>query len=112
MIKRFVAVVLTVIVLVSAVMAFDDNDAPVKILKKPRIETKDVCGESTLFVRLRVTFHESGKVTESKITVPSGCDEFDRQAVKAATGIKLRPARKDGTNITVVKQVEYRFDKY
>jgi TonB family protein len=65
----------------------------------------------TAIVRLKVTFHKSGKVTKAKVISSGGCKLFDEQALNAAKNIKFEPAVKDGKKITKEKTVEYTFTK-
>jgi TonB family protein len=83
-------------------------DEPVKILKKPRVELGR-CSESSGITKLRVTFDKSAKITEAVVVLSSGCEDFDKNALKAARGIKFKPAIKEGEAVTVTKPVEYSF---
>jgi len=83
-------------------------DKPVKILNKPRVKLGQ-CSQSSGITKLRVTFDKSAKITEAVIVQSSGCEDFDNNALKAARGIKFKPAIKDGEEVTVIKPVEYTF---
>jgi TonB family protein len=80
----------------------------VKILNKPRVELGR-CSQPSGITKLRVTFDKSAKITEAVIVQSSGCQDFDNNAIKAARGIKFKPAIKDGEEATVTKPVEYSF---
>ncbi len=84
------------------------------IIERPKVDVSRVreCGRDSGVVQLSVVFHKSGKVTEVEIVTSSGCEFFDRAALKAAKAIKFKPARQDGNNITVTKRVEYRFTTF
>jgi len=82
-----------------------------EIKSKPRAEMGD-CLQSSGLTRLRVTFDKTAKVTFAEIVIASGCEGFDKRAIKAAKGIKFKPAVKNGEPVTVVKSVEYIFQKY
>jgi TonB family protein len=45
--------------------------------------------------------------TVQAIAEPSGCESFDKEALRLARKIKFKPAVKDGVPITVVKTTEY-----
>ncbi len=70
----------------------------------------DDCPESGV-VRLRVTFDKSGKATNVEIVSSAGCSSFDEQASKAAKKIKFKPTKKDRKKNTIIKLVEYTFQK-
>jgi TonB family protein len=88
-----------------------ESDQPLKIKRKPQPGIGN-CGQSAGLTRLRVTFDKSGKVGGAEIIVSSGCDGFDRQAVKAANKIKFTPQIKNGEPVTVTKLVEYIFRRF
>jgi len=67
---------------------------------------------SGLRVGLKVRFHSTGNVTEVLISRFSGCDYFDKEAVRVAKKIKFKPEVKDGEAVSVVKTVEYAFGIY
>jgi TonB family protein len=83
-------------------------DQPVKILKKPVVQLGR-CSQSSGITKLRVTFDKSAKITAAAIVQSSGCEEFDKNALRAALGIKFKPAVKNGEAVTVSKPVEYAF---
>jgi TonB family protein len=85
-----------------------EADKPVKILNKPRAQFGR-CSQSSGQTKLRVTFDKSAKITDAVVVQSSGCDDFDKSALKAARGIKFKPAIKDGEAATVTKPVEYSF---
>ena len=84
------------------------QDQPIKIKSKPRAGPEN-CSQSSGTVVLKVTFDKSAKITDVKTFSPSGCDGFDRNAIKSAIEIKFSPAIKNGEPITLVKQVVYTF---
>ncbi len=88
---------------------YDEN---VVIKKKPRVGTARFCSQTSGTARLRVTFDKSEKVTDIIIISPSGCNNFDKNAVRAAKKIKFKPAIKNGEPITITKLVEYTFTLY
>jgi len=83
-------------------------DQPVKIIKKPVVQFGR-CSQSSGITKLRVTFDKSAKITDAKVIQTSGCEDFDKNALKAALGIKFKPAIKNGEAVTVTKPVEYTF---
>ena len=83
-------------------------DQPVKILKKPVVQFGR-CSQPSGITKLRVTFDKSAKITGAAIVQTSGCEDFDKNALKAALGIKFKPATKNGEAVTVSKPVEYAF---
>lgn len=87
------------------------TDRPLKIKHKPFANIGECSGKSQGVTRVKVTFHKSGKVTEAETAVPSGCANFDREAIKAASRIKFEPAIKNGEPVTVVKLIQYKFRK-
>ena len=95
----------------SVTVAKKKSDSPVKIIKKPVVRMGN-CPQSSGVTQLRVTFDKSAKITEAAITKSSGCEDFDKNAIRAALGIKFKPAVKDGEEITVTKPVEYTFQRY
>jgi TonB family protein len=62
-----------------------------------------------LHVKIKVTFHSSGKVTAAEIDESSGCKFFDKETLRVARKIKFNPAIKNGEAVTVVKMVEYNY---
>ncbi|HEX8368357.1 MAG TPA: energy transducer TonB [Pyrinomonadaceae bacterium] len=91
--------------------ATQEKDRPLEIEHKPFAKTGNCPHQSRGLTRLRVTFDKSAKVTNAKIVISSGCDDFDREAVKAAGGIRFKPAIKNGEPVTVSKLIEYKFRK-
>ena len=82
-----------------------------EIKRKPPVAMNAVinCRESSGFAKLKVTFDKSAKVTNVDLFFSSGCESFDKGAIKAATKIKFNPAIENGEMITVVKTVVYEF---
>jgi TonB family protein len=88
-----------------------EKDRPLQIEHKPFAKTGNCPNKSRGLTRLRVTFDKSAKVTNAEIVISSGCDDFDRAAVRAASAIKFKPAIKNGEPVTVSKLMEYKFRK-
>ncbi len=91
-----------------------DGNSPLKIIKKtsPSGRVFSKCfkenpRQTSLFMRLKGTFHALGKITDVEIIEPSGCDYFDEEAIKVAKKIKFKPEIKDGESITVTKVIVY-----
>lgn len=59
--------------------------------------------------KLRATFDKSAKVTDVVVTQSSGCEAFDKNAIRAARGIKFKPATKNGEAVSISKPLEYQF---
>ncbi len=94
------------------------NDQKLKITKKAPVSA-DVMfrclkgsRNSGLLVRLKVTFHSSGTVTDVVVSRSSGCDYFDSEALRVAKKIKFKPEVKGGEAITVIRSVEYQAGIY
>ena len=87
------------------------KDRPLEIKSKPRVSLGD-CRQSEGITRLRATFDKSEKITIIELLISSGCESFDKNALRAAKGIKFKTEIKDGEPITVTKQLEYSFAKY
>jgi TonB family protein len=62
-------------------------------------------------VIIKVTFHKSGKITDTKISQSSGCFKFDSSAVEAARGIKFEPKIRNGEAISIIKAVQYFYSR-
>lgn len=61
----------------------------------------------SMLVTVRVVLHRSGKVTEAHVVKGmTGC-AYDREAIKAARGLKFVPAMKDGHPVSQYVDVEY-----
>jgi TonB family protein len=86
-------------------------DRPVNVTSKPKPRWAN-CQDDHLRVMILVTFDKSAEVTKTEVRKRSGCDEFDKNALAAAQNIKFEPALRDGEPITVVKNVEYAFNRY
>jgi len=87
-------------------------DKPVKIKKKPQSSARGCQAQSSGRMQVKVTFDKSAFVTEVMQLSSSGCNSFDREALRAARKIQFEPAVKDGAAITVVKTVEYAYSVY
>jgi outer membrane biosynthesis protein TonB len=59
------------------------EDKPLEIKKKPDVGYFD-CSESSGLARVKVTFDKSETITNAELIIASGCESFDRQAVRAA----------------------------
>lgn len=92
-------------------VAAQQSDRPFRILYKPKAALSGDCGRSgSGTVELRVTFDKSEKVTNVEKLELSGCLAFDRNAIKAAKGIKFQTEIKNGEAITVVRRIIYKFN--
>jgi TonB family protein len=60
-------------------------------------------------VKIKVTFHSSGKVTMAEIAESSGCKFFDKETLRVARKIKFNPEIKNGEAATVIKTIEYNY---
>jgi TonB family protein len=87
------------------------KDRPLEIKSKPPTQIPD-CKQSSGIVRLKVTFDKSEKITNVEIASSSGCDDFDKSAIRVAKRIKFKVAIKDGEPVTVTKLIEYSFKIY
>ena len=90
------------------------QDRPLEITRKSKLSwdvlTKCFSEDQRntfLLIKVRVTFHSTGKVTDVEIAETSGCDYFNEEAVRAARKTKFKPAIKNGEAVTVVKLMEY-----
>ena len=88
-----------------------EKDRSVKIKNKPRVGMANCSGSQGL-TRLKVTFDKSAKITDVMVFISSGCSDFDKNAIRAARGIKFEPAIKDGETVTKVLTVEYTYSVY
>jgi TonB family protein len=95
-----------------------EKDRPLKIIRKApvRLDSFRQCFETLrtaeLTIRIRVTFHSSGKITGAEIVAPSGCEYFDKESLRVAYKIKFEPQIKDGEAVTAIKSVEYKAGIY
>lgn len=84
-----------------------------KITSKPKPSYTDAARTNVVqgTVILRVTFLASGQIGSISPVkgLPNGLTE---QAIAAAKSIRFEPAKRDGTGLTVTKQVEYTFSIY
>ena len=86
---------------------------PLKVFEKPRAAYTDEAkvNNVTGTVRLRVTFHKSGKVTDV-FAISGLAYGLTESAIAAAKRIRFEPEKKNGVPVTIVKPVEYKFDLY
>jgi hypothetical protein len=94
---------------------------PVAIESKPDPERPKEAGEK-LFAKkvvLSAIFRSNGTVTDIKVVevLPKGLPkrvvkELTDKCIKAARGIKFRPAMKDGRPVSMYYRIEYEFNKY
>jgi TonB family protein len=95
-----------------------EKDRPLTITGKtpPSIDTFQACFKTKrathLLIKLKVTFHSSGKITGAEIVAPSGCEYFDKESLRVAHKIKFKPQIKNGEAVTAVKTVEYQAGIY
>ena len=86
-------------------------DRPLKITSHPHPGLPSKCLEDNQFsflqIRLKATFHSSGKITEVEIVKSSGCEAFDKECLRVAKKIKFKPAIKNGELVTLTKTLEY-----
>lgn len=89
------------------------NTTPIEILSKPLANYTDRARQANVSgtIRLLVGFSASGKV-ENILIIKALSHGLNEQAIKAARGIKFKPATRDGKPISVVKMVEYSFTIY
>ncbi|HMT07036.1 MAG TPA: energy transducer TonB [Pyrinomonadaceae bacterium] len=86
-------------------------DRPFKILYKPKASLSGDCGRSgNGTVELSVTFDKSAKVTNVEELELSECLAFNRNAIKAAKGIKFQTEIKNGEAITVIRRIVYKYN--
>lgn len=90
------------------------KDRPLKITKAAHLDSS-VFGRcsmdsqgSEFVVRLRVTFHSSGEITDVSVFNKSGCEYLDKEGMRLAKKIKFKPAIKDGEFLTITKMIEFR----
>ncbi len=90
------------------------QDRPLRITGKspPSREVFSKCFEKDarqtfLLISLRVAFPASGKITDVEIVKSSGCNYFDKEAIRVAKKIKFKPEIKGGESVTVTKMIEY-----
>jgi TonB family protein len=84
-----------------------------RIMSKPAALYTDRARENQVqgTVRLRVTFHWSGRI--SGVTAVSGLGYgLTEQAIAAAKQITFEPQKKNGAAVTTIKTVEYNFTIY
>ena len=94
------------------VYRMNEVDQKVEITRKPEPSTDGSCQQSAGLTSVWTVFHKSGKVTKAQIKSSSGCRQFDENALKAARGIKFKPAVKDQQAVTVATIVEYQYRVY
>ena len=121
---KIIKIILTALffclVFVLGVNAQSDNSATgqeeksLEIIKKPSVDMNAVtsCRKSSGTAKLKVTFDRSAKVTNVELISSSGCNKFDKGAIKAAAKIKFKPALKNGEPITITKTVIYDYKLY
>jgi len=66
---------------------------------------KGATGRALVLTVLRKT----GQVTDAVLRIESGCEDFDRRAVKAALKVKFKPAMKDGQPVSQRMAFEFNF---
>ena len=67
----------------------------------------DAKRDEVIRVRLKVLFHSSEKITGAEVAESSGCDYFDRESLRVAQKIKIKPEIKNGEAIMATKLIEY-----
>lgn len=84
---------------------FDKN---VEVLFKPKAKWGDGQDCSVGTVILRVEFLETGRIGQIFL-IKGMTQNRNNEAIKAAKGIRFRPAKKDGKNISLFRMVEFSF---
>lgn len=86
---------------------------PLKILEQPRPGYTEAARQAgmTGVIRLRVIFAADGKIRYPMVVNGLGYG-LTEMALRAARSIKFQPALKDGSPISTVKLIEYRFAIY
>ena len=67
------------------------------------------CEERAGSALLRVVLRKTGKVTDVVLRESSGCESFDKRAIKAAVKVKFKPAMKDGSPVSQYVMFQYNF---
>lgn len=84
-----------------------ETNRPLEIINKPHPSLTD-CGQDEAAVVLKVTFDKSSKVTAVEIVSLSGCEFFDKSAIRAAKKITFKPQIENGEAVTITKVVNYK----
>ena len=107
----FLAAVFCIPAMGSAPDIVQATDTPLKIKSKPQASARG-CKPGSGRTLIKATFDKSGKVTTATIVSASGCDPFDKTAMRAAHSIKFEPAKKNGEAVTTVRAIEYTYSIY
>lgn len=67
------------------------------------------CDARSGSVLLRVVLRKTGKVTDVVLRESSGCESFDKRAMKAAVKVRFKPAVKDGNPVSQYVMFQYNF---
>ena len=87
-------------------------DQKAKITKRQHPSTDRMCDSDAGSVKLQVTLHKSGKVSDVKLLVSSECQRFNENALAAAKKIKFNPALDEGQPVSVTVIVEFTYRKF
>src|SRR5687768_2662862 len=112
MMRKKIAALLSIAVLLLSFSVADAQTVKLKIIKKPHPKGARKCSPSAGTALVRVTFHSSGTVSDVELRQSSGCYAFDQSALEVARRIEFEPEMKDGEAVTVVKMVEYSYRIY
>jgi TonB family protein len=84
---------------------------PLKVKKMPKARPPEVgaCKLKEGIATIRVTFDKGGKVTDREVVTSSGCDPFDENARNAAKNISFTPQTEDGSPVTVIRNIQFRY---
>ena len=80
-----------------------------KIRFNPQPSSGECGAQSSGRTIIKVTFDKAGIITFAELLASSGCDSFDKSAMKMVWMIQFEPAIKDGEAVTVIKKMMYDF---
>ncbi len=91
----------------------DPNQTSIDITSKPRASYTDRARNAGVSgtITLLVGFSEDAKIKNIMVIKSLGFG-LDQEAIRAAKGIKFKPATKDGKPVSVVKMIQYSFSLY
>jgi len=67
----------------------------------------DCRGRVRLLVIVSAVLRKSGKVSEPELVSGSGCDSYDRDAIRAVSNVKFNPALKDNRPVSQFQRFEF-----
>jgi TonB family protein len=87
-----------------------------KAILRPRLFNDSVpegvgCPKNRGRIRLRAVLRKSGKVTDVEALEKSGCESFDKQAIKDVKTRKFTPAKKGGVAVSQYLLFEYTYNE-